>query len=276
MSLNNSITGVSVTNSPSVSVANSPVVVPNTGIVFSNFNQTTTWTNGTVILGPASVGNATNLVVNVFAITGGLRIQGSSDNTVWTNIQGYRYDSSANIPCAISVQIANSANNYIQFNLGGFQYWRIISFGTTSGNLNINYALTNTNPANIVGYNSLIVPNVNIGGFSTSLLSATSPTTATSSTVVKASAGNVGAISMSNTSNNPVFLHLCDSATVTPGTTSEKNIFYCPTGTSSFTFTPYGLSYGTGISYYLSALGALKDVTNLSANTPVTVNISFY
>lgn len=90
---------------------------------------------------------------------------------------------------------------------------------------------------------------------------------ATTVVSVKASAGNIGAISLRNNSAATRYLKLYNLATgsVTPGTTSAQlNIGVAAGATRDITF-PFGLRFATAISYYVSTGQSLTDNTAGSA-----------
>jgi hypothetical protein len=98
----------------------------------------------------------------------------------------------------------------------------------------------------------------------------------TNATSVKASAGVIGMLELTNTSATGKWFKLCNlAAAPTVGTTSPvQNYYIPPTSNRSVDCGPFGLRMSTGIAYAITGAAALLDTTVVAAGD-VAVNIVY-
>jgi hypothetical protein len=105
-----------------------------------------------------------------------------------------------------------------------------------------------------------------------------SSTTASSNTlVIKAGAGRLTSISITQANTQTSFLHICNSTTVTTGTTASVLCYALPAtiGTQYIPLPDGGMYFSTGISCYLSGAIGSTDNTAVGGTPSVLVNASY-
>lgn len=143
----------------------------------------------------------------------------------------------------------------------------IIATQPVSGTVGVGTVTIGTLPATPAGTNTIggvrLVQDAGQGASTTHHLIAAVGTNATS---VKASAGNINSIVLSNASAAPRYFKLCNTAAApTPGTTTPVMTVLVPAGqTVTVDCGPFGIRCSTGISYHLTTGIAVADVGALA------------
>jgi hypothetical protein len=97
----------------------------------------------------------------------------------------------------------------------------------------------------------------------------------TNGTVVKASAGTLYGVTLTNNGAGSAYFKLHNSTTVTVGTTAVASWILIPAGQSvAVNWGPIGMRYGTGICYSITGAVADTDTTAVAAGQ-VKVNLSY-
>lgn len=157
------------------------------------------------------------------------------------------------------------------------RYFRLKASAYTSGIVSFVAYLRNGSAP--VGYQVTQVVSGTVTATSTQPFTPTanilSSAATTNGTVVKASAGTLYSIVLTNTGAANAFFKLHNSTTITVGTTAVAScVTVPPSGTVSVEYGALGMRYGTGICYSITNLVADADTTAVTLNQ-VKVNLSY-
>lgn len=130
---------------------------------------------------------------------------------------------------------------------------------------------SSTNPVHVTPLALAATNNQSLNTFN--LVTALAPAGA----VIKASAGRLTSLNIMNGGTVAGFLHLCNSATCTPGTTATTFIYAVPGAVANYPINlpDGGLYLSTGISYYFSAGAASTDNTSFGSAPSLALNASY-
>lgn len=207
-----------------------------------------------------------------------LIFESSLDGSNWGPVNVALYGSTSTLASSSGTTPAANASQPYQLAIGAWNYFRVRSSAYTSGTMNLQLAF-DANPTpftNVSLGNSAFTipsPSSTSGGVSTThhLVSAAT----TNATSVKASAGSIGHVVVSNTSAAPKYLKLFNKASApTVGTdTPVLTILVPATGTVVFDPANY-YRMTTGIAYAITGAAADADATAVAAGD-VIVNIAY-
>ena len=247
----------------------------------------TATTGSTVVLGPFQ--SACQVAIGVTGTyTGALSVQLTPDNSTWfTNTQATAVINSAT--GALGATIPSATPGMYEFNTGGAPYVRVSGLAAITGTAAVTMLAGNATglvalDAPIPGTSTVAIAaaqtlaTVTTVGTVTSV-SATTPavttTTAatlssaatTNATSVKASAGNLYSITVSNTGGAAAFFKLFNKASApTVGTDVPILTIAIPaSGTVNVPFGTQGFRMATGIAFAITNLAADSDTTAVAA-----------
>lgn len=237
----------------------------------------------------ADVSQASNLMIYCTGVFAGVNcvfegsIDGGTNPTAWFGIQAVRSNANT-IELTTGVLAAAPAYAW-ELSVNALSHFRVRCTARTSGTQAWRFSLGSyaTEPipaAQISGtqpvsgtVTATVVGGTVVGTLPTASIINSAATT--NGTVVKATAGTLYSIVVSNTGAAVAFLKLHNSATVVVGTTAVAMTIPIPAGAVlDIGYGPQGMRYGTGICLSITNLAADADTTAVTLGQ-VKVNTAF-
>jgi hypothetical protein len=239
----------------------------------------------TTIIGPITCSNYKVASVHFVALGTGASFtaQYSNDGTNWVSAPTQRCDSPGSFGQSFGSFTSPGAGQMHQVYLYGAQYFRIFgssTSGTTTIIVNLSQTLLQIPVQYVINTNALTTnPQVGVttasSGFSSfHSLSCAASTNATS---VKATAGQIGSLILSNNASTWAYFHLVNKTSApTVGTDSGLlNIGVAPNSTLDCSASFAGLRLSSGIAYYVSTGPSATDTGALAAANTFVINLAY-